>query len=310
MKALSLFSGIGGLDLAAQKAGIEVAAMCEIEPFCQEILRKRFSRARLYGDIRELDGKEYEGIDIVFGGFPCQDLSLLGGRRGLEGERSGLWFEMERIVREARPAWVLAENVLGAINLALDTVREHLEAEGYEVRAVLLPAAAFGAPHLRERIFIVAARRDVAECLRLPEEPPTEEPLTEEPLTEEPDSDFRGKQLSADWLECFMGYPEGWTNPDVGEPAEWNGWPAPCCNGTWRTLLRGDFLTLYKCKHRRGLSSCFGRGEELSPQFGYEPSRFVKQSALNTRRIMALGNSVVPQQACPLFKMMAEAQYG
>ena len=320
MRGLSLFTGIGGLDLAAQRAGVEVAAMCEIEPFCQEILRKRFPHARLYGDIRELDGKEYAGIDIVFGGFPCQDLSSLGRRQGLDGERSGLWFEMERIIREARPAWVLAENVFGAVSLALDTVRANLERECYEVRAVVLPAAALGAPYMRDRLFVVAARRDIAESLRLPDEggaeeppteaPPTEAPPTEAPPTKEPDSDFRGKQLNADWLECFMGYPDGWTNPDVAEAAEWKGWPAPCSNGTWRTLLRSDFRTICKNKRRRGLASCFGWGEELGPQFGYEPPRFAKQSKLNTVRIMALGNSVVPQQAYPFFKAVSEARHG
>ena len=163
---------------------------------------------------------------------------------------------------------------------------------------------------MRDRLFVVAARRDIAESLRLPDEGCAKEPPTEEPPTKEPGSDFRGKHLNADWLECFMGYPEGWTNPDVDKPSEWKGWPAPCRNGTWRTLLRCDALTLYKFKHRRGLASCFGRGEELSPQFGYEPPRFAKQSKLNTARIMALGNSVVPQQAYPLFKMMTEVQYG
>ena len=168
---------------------------------------------------------------------------------------------------------------------------------------------------MRDRLFIVAARQDIAESLRLPEEPPPEEPPpeeppTKEPPTKEPDSDFKGKQLNADWLECFMGYTEGWTNPDVAEPAEWKGWPAPCCKGTWRTLLSGDFLPLGKYKHKRGLRLCFGRGEELSPQYGYEPPRFAKQSKLNKARIRALGNSVVPQQAYPLFKAISEARHG
>lgn len=167
MKALSLFTGIGGLDLAAEAAGIEIAAMCEIEPFCRSILNKRWTGVSVIEDVRTIRGEDYAGaIDIVFGGFPCQDLSCAGRQKGLKGERSGLWFEMLRVIRELRPAWVLAENVRGAVKLALDTVRENLEDEDYEVRSFLLPASAFGAPHRRERIFIVGARRDIADACK------------------------------------------------------------------------------------------------------------------------------------------------
>lgn len=167
MRALSLFSGVGGLDLAAEAAGIEIAAMCEIEPFCRTILNKRWPGVPVIEDVRTIRGEDYAGtIDIVFGGFPCQDLSCAGRQKGLEGERSGLWFEMLRVIRELRPAWVLAENVRGAVELALDTVRDNLEAIGYEVRAFVVPASAFGAPHRRERLIIVACRRDVADACK------------------------------------------------------------------------------------------------------------------------------------------------
>lgn len=167
MRALSLFSGVGGLDLAAEAAGIEIAAMCEIEPFCRTILNKRWPGVSVIEDVRTIRGEDYAGaIDIVFGGFPCQDLSCAGRQKGLEGDRSGLWFEMFRVIRELRPAWVLAENVRGAVELALDTVRDNLEAIGYEVRAFVVPASAFGAPHRRERLIIVACRRDVADACK------------------------------------------------------------------------------------------------------------------------------------------------
>lgn len=163
MRALSLFSGIGGLDMAAHSAGIETVAFCEIEPFACRILAKRFPGVPIINDVREVVADGSLGtIDVVHGGFPCQDLSVAGKQAGLEGERSGLWFEMLRVVSELRPAYVLAENVRGACNLALPAVVSGLEGEGYEVRASVVPAAAFGAPHRRERLFVLGVRSDVA----------------------------------------------------------------------------------------------------------------------------------------------------
>ena len=167
MRALSLFTGIGGLDLAAEACGIETVAMCEIDDFPVQILRKRWPNVPVLPDVRKVEGKDYRGtIDVIFGGFPCQDLSQAGRGAGLldeDGEqtRSGLWFEMLRIIREARPRFIVAENVRGAIRLALDTVTDGLEAADYVVRTICLPASVVGAPHQRERIFILGIRKDV-----------------------------------------------------------------------------------------------------------------------------------------------------
>lgn len=181
MRALSLFSGIGGLDLAAHAAGVETVAFCEIEPFAVQVLERRFPAVENHGDItrftnrtlRELGGSpfhrfkcpaDYNGtIDVVHGGFPCQDLSVAGKQKGLSGERSGLWFEMLRVISEIRPSFVLAENVRGAVNLALDTVYSGLVGEGYKVYPYVIPASAVGAPHQRERLFVVGVRKDVAD---------------------------------------------------------------------------------------------------------------------------------------------------
>ncbi|NCC62950.1 MAG: DNA cytosine methyltransferase, partial [Verrucomicrobiae bacterium] len=168
--ALSLFSGIGGLDLAAEMAGIKVKAFCEIELFPVEVLKKRFPGVPIFEDVRELTAEVLrdrtgmdtsQSIDIVFGGFPCQDLSQAGKQVGLTGARSGLWFEMLRVIHEIRPRYVVAENVRGAVNLALDTVYAGMEDEGYKVWAFVLPASAVGAPHQRERLFVVGVREDV-----------------------------------------------------------------------------------------------------------------------------------------------------
>ena len=165
MRALDLFSGIGGFALAGESVGIETAAFCEIEPFAVNVLQKRFPGVPVFPDVRELGGDSVGGIDIVCGGFPCQDLSVAGKRAGLAGERSGLWYEMLRIIAGVRPHYVLAENVRGAVNLALDTVQAGMEAEGYKVWPYLVPAAAFGAPHQRERLFVVGVREDVADAV-------------------------------------------------------------------------------------------------------------------------------------------------
>lgn len=165
IRNLSLFSGVGGLDLAAVEAGIETVAFCEIEPYPVKVLEKRFPGVKIYDDVRTItkDRLEVDGIlpiNIISGGFPCQDLSVAGNQKGLTDEegnitRSGLWFEMFRIIQEVRPTWVVAENVRGAVNIALDTVTSNLESEGYEVRSIVIPACAVGAPHQRERLFIV-----------------------------------------------------------------------------------------------------------------------------------------------------------
>ena len=201
MKALSLFSGIGGLDIAAQACDIEPLAFCEIEPFPVEILKKRFPGVPILPDVRKVNGHDFGTVDVIFGGFPCQDLSVAGRRAGLldksgNATRSGLWFEMLRIISEARPRFVVAENVRGAINAALDVVQSGLESEGYEVRTILLPASAVGAPHQRERIFILAVRNDVygslADC--------DGEGL---PWGKETGNDFEERQKSVD--EQFVG---------------------------------------------------------------------------------------------------------
>ena len=122
----------------------------------------------MWSDVRNVDwGGQYRNtVDIIFGGFPCQDLSVAGKQAGLEGARSGLWFEMLGAIEAIRPRFVVAENVRGAINLALDTVQAGLEAANYEVWPFLLPAAAVGAPHKRERMFVIGIRNDVADTYR------------------------------------------------------------------------------------------------------------------------------------------------
>jgi DNA (cytosine-5)-methyltransferase 1 len=155
MRHLDLFSGIGGFALAARWAGIETVGFCEIEEFPRKVLEKNFPGVPIHHDIRELNGEEYEGIDIITGGYPCQPFSEAGNKRGQKDDRH-LWPEVFRIVKQARPTWVVCENVAGHITLGLDDVLFDLEGEGYATRALIIPACAADARHKRNRVWIIA----------------------------------------------------------------------------------------------------------------------------------------------------------
>lgn len=156
----SLFSGIGGFDLAAEWMGWNNIFHCEWNPFGQKILKYYWPKAISYEDITKTDFSIHRGtIDILTGGFPCQPYSVAGLRKGKEDNRH-LWPEMLRAIREIKPRWVVGENVPGLTNwndgMVFNEVQSDLEAEGYEVRAFILPAASLNAPHKRERVWFVA----------------------------------------------------------------------------------------------------------------------------------------------------------
>ena len=165
MTHASLFSGIGGFDLAAHWAGITNIFACEIDEFCRKVLAKRFPNTTLYKDIKETKFEQYCGtVDIISGGFPCQPFSVAGKRAGTTDNRY-LWGEMLRVVREVQPTWVIAENVRGLTNIAngttFETVCDDLEVSGYEVQPFIIPALSVGACHQRERLWIVAYRSGI-----------------------------------------------------------------------------------------------------------------------------------------------------
>ena len=339
MKALSLFSGIGGLDIACETAGMEVVAFSEIEPYACEILKRRWPNVPNVGDVRNItrDLLEKIGIrqiDIIFGGFPCQPFSVAGKRKGKSDDRF-LWPEFSRIVGEIKPVWIVAENVPGLIGLALDDVLSDLESKNYETGAFVYPASAVGAPHKRERLFVVGVRKDVADSRRPLRQGTVEQRtnaveeskelanITERsggtlwptPRAQEPGRTTEGYgrglqelvegkeqrklcptprqfmykdsiidrnksnlgekvggQLNPDWVEILMGFPVGWTDIDCEEPLPWPGWPA----------LMGQ------------------------PQYDYEPQRVATKSRNRTKRLKCLGNAVVPQQAYPIFQIIAD----
>jgi DNA (cytosine-5)-methyltransferase 1 len=156
----SLFSGIGGFDLASEWMGWDNLFHCEWNEFGQKVLKHYWPNAESFNDITKTDFTKYANkIDILTGGFPCQPYSTAGKRLGKEDDRH-LWPEMLRVIREVRPRWVVGENVSGLVNwsggLVFDEVQADLEAEGYEVLPFILPACAVNAPHRRDRVWFIA----------------------------------------------------------------------------------------------------------------------------------------------------------
>ena len=188
MTHLDLFSGIGGFAIAAQACGYTTVGFCEREPYAQQILKERFCaeseriypntnggngsaepwkqqkelaaqhrgiRPRLHDDIFTLNGADYAGVDLLTGGFPCQPFSVAGKRRGAEDDRA-LWPEMLRVIREAKPTWIIGENVAGIVTMELDNILSDLETLGYAAWPLVVPACAVDARHRRDRVWIVA----------------------------------------------------------------------------------------------------------------------------------------------------------
>ena len=163
IRTLDLFSGIGGFSLGLKRAGgFGTVGYCEIDPYCQKVLQARMrdgslDTAPICTDIRRLDGTCWRGwVDLICGGFPCQDISVVGKGAGLSGERSGLWREMRRIILEVRPSYVLVENVAALRGRGLDVVLGNLVELGFDAEWSVVSACSMGAPHPRKRMFILA----------------------------------------------------------------------------------------------------------------------------------------------------------
>lgn len=160
----SLFAGIGGFDLGFERAGLTCQWQVEIDPFCQKVLAKHWPDVRRHDDVRTFPPTEGDwSVDVICGGFPCQDISSAGKQAGIDGERSGLWREYIRIVRQIRPRYVVVENVAALLVRGIDQVLGDLAASGYDAEWDCLPASAFGLPHSRERVWLVAYRDQARE---------------------------------------------------------------------------------------------------------------------------------------------------
>jgi DNA (cytosine-5)-methyltransferase 1 len=271
LKMLSLFSGIGGLDLAARWAGIETVAFCEIEPFCRKVLAKHWPDVPIFHDVKQLTteslrraGIDPESISVVAGGFPCQPFSLAGLQRGTDDPRN-LWPEMSRVIRTVKPRWVVAENVPRIISiqreLALQAVLSDLEAAGYEVLPPLLyPACGVGALHQRNRVFFVAHTRSSGHGQLL-------QPKCQPRRGAAPDLGGDGEVRAVAYadsrrqLQPQGGEQDQQQRTGNGHPGDWRQW-------------------------------------EVEPGMG----RVVDGIPGRLDRLRALGNAVVPQQVLPIFE--------
>ena len=174
MNVLDLFSGIGGFSLGLERAGMRTVAFCEIESYCRAVLRQHWPDVPVFDDVRTLTATDVSNsaqqqmgiagqsridsgmVDVICGGFPCQDISVAGKGEGITGSRSGLWKEFARIIGEVRPRYIIVENVAALLGRGLADVLGDLAEIGYDAEWHCIPACAVGAPHRRDRVWIVA----------------------------------------------------------------------------------------------------------------------------------------------------------
>ena len=159
LNVLDIFSGIGGFSIGLEAVGMQTVAFCEINPFCRKILKKHWPSVPIFPDITTIDKEDLKAllpIDVIAGGFPCQDISVAGKQKGITAKRSGLWKEFVRLINEIKPKYAIIENVANLRSQGLISVLQDLWEIGYNAEWHCIPASAFGAPHRRDRIWIIA----------------------------------------------------------------------------------------------------------------------------------------------------------
>ena len=294
----SLFSGIGGFDLAAEWLGFRNAFHCEINPFCDRILKYHFPDAGHYTDITKTDFTPWRGkIDILSGGFPCQPFSLAGQRKGAEDDRY-LWPQMLRAIREIRPAWVVGENVAGILTMVqpskevevgrstslfgedytdeeihrqyiVETVCTDLEREGYSVRPFVIPACAVGAPHRRDRVWFVAHRTDTGSENMRKERKDGVHVIKTSAHTESEQSEWSQSEQSANGSTKQRKFgrirSENYSEHTM---REWNNFPtqSPVCSRDDGFPIPMDGITFSKWRQE----SIKAYGNAIVPQVAYE----------------------------------------
>lgn len=307
---LSLFSGIGGLDLAAEWAGFTTVGQCEMADYPTAVLEKHWPDVPRWRDIRQLTKESFyertrglRTVDVISGGFPCQPFSVAGKQRGKKDERF-LWPEMLRVIRELRPHCVVGENVPGIIGIAGRQVVEDLERVGYHVVVFNFEAAAVGAWHRRARCFFVACagRGDlVADSMRSGRIPPEIEidatAGNGEALTQ---SAGRDTALS----DAESERRKGQTATRPAEQDEKSRKMQPDAGYSDGTAIHNTVCGRFDRINRRRESQEFADGRQWAAEPGV--GRVVDGLPCRVERVRALGNAVVPQQAYPIFRAIAE----
>ncbi len=292
----SLFSGIGGFDLASEWMGWNNVFHCEWNEFGQKVLKYYWPKAISYGDITKTDFTIHRGtIDILTGGFPCQPYSTAGKRLGKEDDRH-LWPEMLRAIREIQPTWIVGENVRGLVNwnggLVFDEVQADLETEGYEVTPFLLPACAVNAPHRRDRIWFVAYSCSIGHRRRGKQSESDKQKEREVYKNQQQHRDGiwgQAKGCSAVAPNTHNKRLQGsQDNGSIGKLGEkWNKQPMRCIRSRWENFPTQSPI----CSRNDGFSSRLD---------GITFSKWRNES------IKAAGNAIVPQVALQIFKSIDE----
>ena len=372
IRLLDLFSGIGGFSYAAETliGGYETVAFCEMDEFCQKVLKKHWPQVPIFDDVRTIDATRLGNIDIVAGGFPCQAVSQAGLQKATEDDR-WLWDEMFRIIQDCKPKWIIGENVVGLINInegiLFEQVQTDLEKEGYSIQSVVIPACAKNAPHRRDRVWIIGqlttntndtgnrtSRSYVDQEQQTIEQGWKEQSLFEfsrhdeamantkrmgwtertkiretseregwadnssnssSTVTETEDAtNSKGKRLQR-WSECTTISKEGNKISDIRSGSDKDNVSDTISErGSCRQTRREDAEDVRQPstskKHRRGNSErrlgymADGLSEALSGHFSEEPKdipRVAQNQKDRTKKLKALGNSIVPQVAAELF---------
>lgn len=316
---LSLFSGIGGLDLAAEMAGFETVGQCEWADYPKKVLEKHWPDVPRWRDIRTLTKESFyektglRTVDIVSGGFPCQPFSVAGKHGGKDDDRY-LWPEMLRVIREICPLWVIGENVPGIVNLALDTVLLELESEGYEAQPFIIPACGVDAPHKRERVCILAHAVDGSGAMRRHRE------LQNFGTNGGTRIDNRGRTAAAITGERRQDEPRPTGVADGIRTAIHGTDPNTdkicLLHGSVDQILDADFTECSSRERERAQERIPPRAERVlgthAPWENWpnEPGvgRVVDGIPNRVDRIKCLGNAVVPQQFYIFFKLIADAE--
>jgi DNA (cytosine-5)-methyltransferase 1 len=217
VNVLDLFSGIGGFSLGLERAGMRTVAFCEIEPYCRAVLKKHWPDVPCYEDVRTLTKQRLDAdgvsVELIAGGFPCQDISLAGKGAGIaDGTRSGLWAEIARLSGELRPRYVVVENVAALLGRGLERVLGDLAAVGFDAEWHCIPASALGAPHRRDRFWLVAYPASARAAER---------------------SEHPGR-VGADFRDCPSGDA---SDPDIKGLEKWQGQDASRAGAIFRPVI-------------------------------------------------------------------------